>query len=145
MSHWPNGRLYHEMQHCVLRFHHFFPAQFFIISDVPGGPEGGQRTDGDGAFKVGEGEGILADRLPGIRAGFPATSGCEIVKFDVLQVVDLVDGIGGWPGFDPVGDITVCVVGIQLRLFPLSFFALLLSLSLSLCPLDVFLLLGQPV
>src|SRR6266702_1147259 len=141
----PHSGLCHEMQHCVFGVEHLLPAQVFVISDVLGRPQGSHEANSNGVLELSECEGVMADRLAGVETGLSATSQREVVKLNILQGIDLVEGIQGRPWLNPFVDATVWVEGVQLWLFLFSLPALLFCFFFKLSTLNVLLLLGYSV
>src|SRR6266702_4733434 len=145
MGDWPDSGLCHEMQHRVFGVEHLLPAQVFVIPDVLGRPQGSHGANSNGVLKLSECKGVVADRLAGVETGLSATSQREVVKLNILQGIDLVEGIRGRPWLNPFVDATVWVEGVQLRLFLFGLPALLFCFFFKLSTLNVLLLLGYSV
>jgi hypothetical protein len=108
----PSAGLGHEMQHDALGVNHFLPAEVLVVPDVLGRSQGCHGADCEGVADLGEGEGILTDRLVGVGGCFPATPCREIIQLDVLQVAKFGEGIGCWSGVNPLLDGAIRVVRV---------------------------------
>ncbi|KAH9017185.1 hypothetical protein EDB85DRAFT_1897778 [Lactarius pseudohatsudake] len=120
-------------------------SEALVASDASGRPHGGKRADGQGVLKLREGHGVLADGLVGVGRSISASSDGEVVQFDVLQIVDFVQGVLCWVRFDPVADALALNEGANFGSFLFCFFVLQFILLIVQGLLGVFLLLCQPV
>ena len=87
----------------------------------------------------------MANGLVVVRADLPAALHHEVVKLNVLEITDLVEGICGGPWVNCPANHMFRVKRVGLRFFAFDFLSLLLSLLFALNALGFFVLLCQPV
>lgn len=110
-----------------------------------GWAHGGKGPNGDGVFKLREGEGVLADRLVIVHSRLPAAPYCEVIELDVLEVSNLADGICGWSWINCSTDSVLGVEHIGPGFFAFGLLLLFFSFLLGLSLVGIFLILCQPV
>src|SRR6266702_4654535 len=87
----------------------------------------------------------MANGFAGISPCCLATSCREVVKLDIFEAADFVEGVLRWPRLDPVRDTAIWVEDIHLGLLFVGLLALLFGFLLALGTLGSLLLLRQPV